>query len=358
MNVGAGMNISINKIQLAMEWDQIEYFLQKDDVWYFLTGGHKEYSSRIELIIEVNEKIDDSLKGDYWLFNKYFNDKNTLNKKWEGIKTTFKKFQNWYTDHEIYHLVGYLASTETIKLKELIDDPCTTKKDFKELLKGKIKNQESNIELSQLSYDSKKHHHVINNALLLFNIITLINQEEKQTRFPFDRYKKESWDVEHISSQAGDDIKSEDVKKVLDWIKDHPVMRNEYNPFLEKEVGSNSQWFENEPLLKEKWPKLIRDLNPSKGNTSEDIDFESQKLGNLTLLNRSINRSYKNLPFYLKRQWIIDKESKGVFIPLCTRNVFLKYYSEGYSDLLKWSQSDADSYLRKIQDTLEEYLSK
>src|SRR5690606_27550757 len=35
-------------------------------------------------------------------------------------------------------------------------------------------------------------------ALLLFNIITLLNNKLSNVRFQFDRYKTENWDIEHI----------------------------------------------------------------------------------------------------------------------------------------------------------------
>ena len=52
----------------------------------------------------------------------------------------------------------------------------------------------------------------------------------------------------------------------------------------------------------------------------------------------------------------MDRE--GEFIPVCTRNVFLKYYSKDPSQIHYWSASDRSDYLDAIKSTLHEYLAK
>ena len=45
-------------------------------------------------------------------------------------------------------------------------------------------------------------------------------------------------------------------------------------------------------------------------------------------------------------------------MPLCTRNVFLKYYTDSdtessFIDATRWSRYDAKGYLKAIHDTLD-----
>ena len=54
----------------------------------------------------------------------------------------------------------------------------------------------------------------------------------------------------------------------------------------------------------------------------------------------------------------MEKDKAGEFIPVCTRNVFLKYYSEDASQIHYWSQKDREDYLRSIRDTLDEFLQE
>ena len=44
----------------------------------------------------------------------------------------------------------------------------------------------------------------------------------------------------------------------------------------------------------------------------------------------------------------------GTFIPICTKNLFLKYYSLTATDLQKWTEEDAESYENAIFKTFEE----
>lgn len=50
----------------------------------------------------------------------------------------------------------------------------------------------------------------------------------------------------------------------------------------------------------------------------------------------------------------MDKDKKNdKFIPLCTKNVFLKYYSPDTTQIFKWTKKDRDNYLNVIIKTLE-----
>ncbi|MFR2192883.1 MAG: DUF1524 domain-containing protein, partial [Streptococcus sp.] len=62
--------------------------------------------------------------------------------------------------------------------------------------------------IEELSYGTKNK--TIKSTLLLFNLVTLINKSEKQYRFPFDIYKKEKWDIEHIHATADETAEADD----------------------------------------------------------------------------------------------------------------------------------------------------
>lgn len=71
-------------------------------------------------------------------------------------------------------------------------------------------------------------------------------------------------------------------------------------------------------------------------------------IGNLTLLDKGTNRSYKNAVFAVKRKALLALDQSGIFVPLCTRNVFLKCYSPEADNVMFWSQEDRDAYLAEI----------
>lgn len=52
------------------------------------------------------------------------------------------------------------------------------------------------------------------------------------------------------------------------------------------------------------------------------------------------------------------RDKEGLFIPICTKNVFLKYYSDDVKESLTWNKEDRDAYLEEIIKELEPYLGE
>jgi hypothetical protein len=82
---------------------------------------------------------------------------------------------------------------------------------------------------------------------------------------------------------------------------------------------------------------------------SSDVD---NGLQNLALLDAGTNRSYKNAVFPIKRRRILSLDKAGTFVPLCTTNAFLKYYSSSIDKMMYWLPDDRRDYFKSIVDTL------
>ncbi|MCU4598479.1 HNH endonuclease family protein [Acinetobacter bereziniae] len=82
------------------------------------------------------------------------------------------------------------------------------------------------------------------------------------------------------------------------------------------------------------------------------INLDIDSIGNLTLLNSSINRSYQNAIFPIKRKKIINLDKTSIFVPLATKNVFLKYYSSHIYRMMEWNKHDSESYIESISEKL------
>jgi len=78
-------------------------------------------------------------------------------------------------------------------------------------------------------------------------------------------------------------------------------------------------------------------------------------IDNLALLSSRVNSSLSNNIFPLKREILIDKDKLGEFVPICTKNVFLKYYSKRADNLYFWNQSDRKDYLKEIKSVLKNF---
>ena len=92
--------------------------------------------------------------------------------------------------------------------------------------------------------------------------------------------------------------------------------------------------------------------------TVDDIIVDdTNDISNLVLLDEHTNRSYKNAVFPLKRSKIIERERKGTFVPIATKNVFMKFYTGNVSQMSFWGDNDRNSYRKDIIDKLNTYQS-
>jgi uncharacterized protein with ParB-like and HNH nuclease domain len=338
-----------SQIEFATIWDNIEKTLQNNEFWYFLTNKKKSETA-IDLIFDtlakkyknnkdfkISIKIQENdPKFSFYILNEVL--KLNLKKEkniWEDAQKIFRCFVDWYNNSENYHKVGYLLTFKNRTLLGLIENyENKNKKDFSKYLNNKIKESIETKELSKLKYGNKE----IKKILLLFNIETILQNNNSSYRFSFFSFKEKKWDIEHIASQTENENKKEWIRAVLKYIYGRDEEKiNEKIEFFEKK-------FERFFTLVKKQLN-IKDLDENLKNN----------IGNLTLLDSKINRSYKNAFFPIKRAIIIEEDSKGNFIPPATKNVFLKQYSNKLSDMMNWTEDDIKAYENEIIKLLEKY---
>lgn len=433
---------SLMQQKMAINWDNIEKTLQDDEFWLFIHSKDWDKPTRIDFLFDIicnNDKLhlqnllnlDDDryqkrLGNDKYRTFRYFYEyvqheaagyrENAVECCWNYVYTIFHIFEEWFSDMQLYHYIGFLIETSYSGEIEnliihLLDEwdgvdvdsgkkHPSTKDDFKTTVKKRIrehfkKSGQSYYSLKDLRYG----HPRTKDALLLYNLETVVRQnksykgEEKYKmeafyRFPFHLYKKEvgennkGWDVEHIDSATTNPLKS--VIEQKDWIKTAYI-----------ELGAA-----NQALFKDRVIQFLSDQE----NKSERVDFhtlyddimavvpqstkpltedEDQKknekyaIWNLALLDSGTNRSYKNAIFPAKRRSIIGrdkgdlyeitinqdgsssieaKKSAIAFIPPCTKNAFLKYYTPDSNNILTWGRDDAELYLENMIETLEPFI--
>jgi hypothetical protein len=80
----------------------------------------------------------------------------------------------------------------------------------------------------------------------------------------------------------------------------------------------------------------------SEGNVMHSL----HSISNLALLSSDNNTALSNAVFEVKRQKIIELDRQGAYIPVCTRQVFLKYFTNADAQQVHfWSLQDRESYL-------------
>lgn len=322
---------------------------------------------------------------------------------WGKVTALYDTLREWYNDPLLYHYIGYIIWSleddkkgpkdrrkEINKWYKSWRLESSDKKAFLQKIKNEIRDNiigKSSAELEKLHYEKNKS--LIRKVLLLHNVQTVISQHEIQDdkyklstfyKFPFHLFKKEVWNVEHIDSATTNDLsKTKDQKS---WIRaaiadgklkydDERIKR-----FLSLKDKETIEGFQDiyEEVMKEYPSDNL--LNECAKRPEGDEVNERMLIWNLALLDEGTNKSYHNSIFSVKRSFVIYKEQgvhchlsdKGevetdtqraiAFVPICTKQAFMKYYTSDANALLAWTRGDAEKYRDDIIEKLTDFLRK
>jgi uncharacterized protein with ParB-like and HNH nuclease domain len=339
--------LRLKQLEIATQWDQIEHSLQDERFWYFISNNTSKIN-RIEYIFDLMNEEDNAndAYSTFRFFSKKFQFKTqkTIEDNWKDIKDYYQRFYEWFTERDLYHKIGYLVCIDYVSIKDLYDKSSElTKSDFRVYLDKLIKDSLSGVSLEELQYGDKN----VRRVLLLYNILTMLSSQTDNSYFPFNIYKNERWDIEHITS-----VKDTMPEKNRDiWLADA-------KEFISDDDGEELLMrakicdINNDEEFKILFEDIVTYFNS--GIKDEDIN----DISNLTLLDSETNRGYKNAVFPIKRNTIIKRDKAGAFIPLCTKNVFLKYFSEYPPKISLWTQDDRLKYEEDLYRVLDKYLEK
>ena len=375
---------SAQQISIAKDWDEIETTLHNPDFWSFISR-HKKEDGRISLLFQYIYNIDNPNKPEsrdlYRFYEQKFAEKagNVAMREWRRVLEAFRMLKNWYKDAYLFNTIGLLTRKD-ISLNEIADiyynhDVKTTSqfvaelnkivnrkylpKDVTELEKG----EDTPVQIGQnekfgfkqgetyLDMNYNDHKDKIRSLLLFLNILVLNEQIEKhrkddlnycgnEFRFSFDLLDKETWDVEHIDSATTNQLKSQTTKET--WIQYAETAIKHYYKTDYKDFLTAKDKFESGEIDFETLHRKVITIT----NSESDNEEEKNWIGNLTLLNASINRGYGNAIFAAKCMKIDEKVNAGAFVPVCTRMVFYKAFpnNDNAASLLEWNFTDKKAY--------------
>ena len=360
------------QLRIAYEWDQLEKALQSDAFWYFLSNEVGPEQNRIGFLFELVARADglpvEAEHDSYGIFYAY-NQKlkeagSTPEGEWLKIKQAFMMLEEWFEDRTLYHITGFLIQQGVgiAALREMSEE--STKSQFEQKLRQEVfrrvigegilsevtkedLTERVREKLEGVEYGT--HSSTIRSLLLLFNVATLLENNRSNLRFQFDSFKRENWDIEHVRSVTADQPRRHHdrvawLKHTLGYLRVQDAEQQ-----LQKEIDvftSLPQHEASEELFETLYAAVLKVFHETEDNETDN------GIGNLTLLDQRTNRSYKNAVFAVKRRQLLALDQAGTFVPLCTRNVFLKCYSPQVDNVLFWSADDRDGYQDAIGTTL------
>ena len=368
--------------EIALGWDLMEKDLHNEKFWTFITNENSDhYPIRMELLFDMIE-MKPSDESNFYTFNRFYERfKNSDNRyeTWELIERYMQQLKEWYHSFDLFHHIGFLVATGT-SVKSLLDIAMSTdnpikKSDFKlrvlDMIREKMvftvgdKDFGEEIDYAELNYED--HSKFIQYVLLLFNIETIRQKGDENVCFPFYRYKNEgTWSLEHIHAQNSESLKTnqewkewlEIHKKSLEGLEVYSDDKKQIEEVIDKMNTVITHINENG------YKGSIRDefnaVAPAVINILSDGDDKSQMhtLSNMALLTVGENAALNNSTFDVKRMKIIAMDKAGEYIPVCTRNVFMKYYSSSDTKLHFWSEEDRKGYISAMNNVLYDYKEK
>lgn len=413
--------------QIVMEWNEMERKFQDDRFWFFISNESRNIQTRIDILFDFLTGKPSEADSDYSyrLFQNLFDCSHmaqsghvssdrqlvldplwarlgitSMSEAWKEIKRTFDRLVSWYDDSMYFHYVGFLVSqgsspmevhtkleNEKVNMHSSDKDYEWTREDTRMALRNMISDRfkfqgkamtVADIDKFEYGYGSNDR---IRRLLLLFNVELCIKSGNQ--RFKFDKYKTEKWDIEHIDSQ--NDSCLQEPEDRIQWLKNATFILKIENPSSEsgkellKDCEDMIEGFDKQVKGERKFPNekyfpIYERINKyfsfdaGSGDTSiDDVDLSAKdkdNINNLTLLNSDINRSYKDAPFPYKRYFIIETDKAGShFIPIGTRNLFLKYFTSSDSSVsqlqaMRWNEEDKRSYLAYVHKIVDPYFKK
>lgn len=360
----------LNSETLVRRWDEMGKKFQNDEFWKMISPKDMEYGNRLDLLFDF---IRDSNTTEKTSAYRYFYgrmkelitspDSKEIETLWNDVQSHFDILCKWHENVQTHNRVGFLVDNGQ-KIAEIKKSG-----ELNKLIKEKL-NISSVNDIDGLTY--KDDFQTIRKVLLLFNVLTC---DKFGQRFPFNRYRDDSYDVEHVNSQTDNPI--EKLEEKTDWINNHalPCLRIDG---MDKDANGNSTSAADmaRQLIEEGGKLLDHFKNTGQDSANKFKNYRSKvenyyasgdtnkamankdAIGNLTLLNSSINREYHNALFPQKLRTIKRSDQEGAYIPLCTKYMFLKYYTDIQGNasafsMMRWREKDQIDYTKAIKDTLE-----
>ena len=162
------------------------------------------------------------------------------------------------------------------------------------------------------------------------------------------------WSLEHIHAQQSKGMKT--VKEWRKWLELHikslKGMGEEYSEIVEE----MQEAYDLENNLKGELFRTIQEKVFGLLSEGGGADYE-HSLSNMALLNAGDNAALNNSTFDVKRNIIVEMDRGGHYIPLCTKKVFLKYYTESEDNQIHfWGEADRKAYIAEMNRVLKPYL--
>ena len=345
--------------EIAAQWDIIERDLQHPDIWAFVANDAAvESPTRISLLLDTlagapvgreRQRFHtfDALRENV---EKQGDEKagSRAEELWNNIVALHALVLGWYENRNHYHKIGFLvaAGKSFSSLVALASDKLKSKFEIEldSLIRDTLDLSPSDI--PKLKYDND--YEKCRLLLILMNVEMVRRVKNSTERYPFKLHHGTTWSLEHIHAQQQEELAKKEQwttwidlhrKALADLQIDHELRSDLLRRMDDAKVQLDR------PIFR----ALARDVTAAfscdDGATGQSV----HSVSNLALLERGHNSALRNAVFEVKRLRILELDQNGEYIPIATRQVFLKYFTNADAHQIHfWSPHDRNAYLEVI----------
>lgn len=347
--------------EIAAQWDTFERDLREPERWAFITGRTGPSPTHIDLLldsiaggptdpdrpsVQTFETLRDRISTDPYGF-------------WNEVVELHAVALGWYASRDLFHKIGFLVVQRTTTFGELVmsgrgKTKSTFEADLDTLIRHHIGLTMS--ELADLTYDNDK----TSRVLFLMNVETIRRRRHSSERYSFREHAAGRWSLEHIHAQSAEGIRRS-KEAWATWLglhRDALSAITDVAPSIKEDlIARTNAVLTTLDIREADFQDLEREfisLLSADGASNSDT---LHSISNLALLQDGDNSALSNSVFAVKRAEILERDQRGSYIPVCTRDVFLKYYSPaGEHQMHFWSAKDREHYLEAMRTVLRSYL--
>ncbi len=337
------------RMEISKEWEIIENTLRNEQFWLmFNSKGLSNTPTRIDLLfaLVLGVSLEHAKANPRIVFEKMDDIELNLREVWLDVLRCFWWMQSCYDDVEQFNYLGWINEFTDISAKTIYDNWRSYPKpeDFKKCIIAIIQEKYRDKTFDDFNYTCEK-----GELRALFVLLNVLDCNRSKERFRFDLYQNESWDIEHIDSQTPNEL--EDDSSRTEWLLS---VWKEFSDLAELNKIDIFKNFNEKNISLDNFESQFYEIRKQ---LNLNDDFDGNALGNLALLNTSINRSYKNAIFPAKRKTIKNFVVSGeCYIPPCTAKVFMKFYTESPSKITYWLKDDFIGYSQAMEEIFTKFM--
>lgn len=349
--------------EVAAQWDVIERDLRAPEVWAFVTKKAHGEATHIRLILDT---LADAIsrppvRGSRPLFHTFETLRPRIEKSarsvWNDVQDMHSLLLGWYEDRDLYHRIGFLVAMGEPFENVVNLAQGRARSELEVLLTTRIRARLARTaeQIRELTYPSEK----CTEVLLLMNVESIRRRTGSSERYSFQAHASGAWSLEHIHAQNAEPLRR--AEQWTEWLRLHrealsavPTDNEAERDMLLADIdGALAASPLPENTFRELEERVVRSLSVD-GETEDEV----HSISNLALLASGDNSALSNSVFEVKRQEIIRRDKAGAYIPVCTRDAFLKYYTDAHAQQTHfWGTKDREGYLVEMLRLLDPYLT-